>query len=246
MKKITSTTFFLLFAFFIQSCEKEITIQTKNIGEKVVSLILLGVEPTSDGVVFLKFDEYFDNSRSRPPNASFSAFARDKQATDFFESVTVANSTKIDKTSDNRFLSYPKLENNALFGKETTVEMQFKEMCDLSAQVLIPKRLNVISSIQNDDLFYKSQDLTLSWDTVGEQEKVYLSICADGVPCIVKELVDNGSVMVNKNEFTDFVVGKKVSIRLFRGIEQCLEQDGKTVCIDAIIHSRSLFLDILE
>ncbi|RMF23473.1 MAG: hypothetical protein D6765_13060 [Bacteroidetes bacterium] len=104
---------------------------------------------------------------------------------------------------------------------------------------------------ERSDYFSKSQDFEVTWVDDPNIEKAYLVICNPGVPCIFKEVPDNGYLKVDKSEFADFQVGTEVFFRFGRGDYHCFYQgsgaDQKKICLVSMgVSNLTGFLEVVE
>ena len=103
--------------------------------------------------------------------------------------------------------------------------------------------LSVKSNIGTDGIFNLNQDLNLKWTIKGglnlrnaDEPKVYIAICAAGVPAITRELKDVGAATIPKSELQSIPPGRDVFIHVGRLEQDCIDAE---TCISFINQSKS-------
>jgi len=83
-----------------------------------------------------------------------------------------------------------------------------------------------------------SEDFELNWTESNEDEEIYFYLCASDTPCIKKEIVDKGTIIIEKEEMKDLSSGKNISMYLLKVKQYCLRSRGNDICINSINYSR--------
>jgi len=193
-----------------------------------------------DAYVSMESYEYFDTPSEKIACTFTGGFKEGDNLIDA-GNLNVNGSFTIQNTSDERYLSNYDLSPVEIFGKENIVRFNsnVEQYSSFENPIYMPKLLNVHSNLGKGSSFYKDNDLILSWDVDNEIENVYLAICAEGVPCILKELGDTGDVTISSSEFSDFIAGSRLSIAFGRGQEVCYDVDEKKVCTYSVVASKA-------
>jgi hypothetical protein len=100
-----------------------------------------------------------------------------------------------------------------------------------SKNISVPAPLCIETSIGNSEVLSKSNDLDLTWESDVNTDKLYVSVCTPGLPCVLKEFDDaEGEATISSSEFAEFVSGEPVFFYIGRGITKTLKQsDGKEI-----------------
>ncbi|MEO1409149.1 MAG: hypothetical protein AAFW73_04665 [Bacteroidota bacterium] len=248
MKDIVSFPLLLIsLAFCFGACQKELdpTFESTRELDRLPQFESLQTSGDADAQILIKFNENFEQG-ARNISAEFAAVFLEEDTPVDAGLLRIGDEKLEARSSSQRYITYPDILAEEFLGQSVMVSLQsdHAEFAPFETSVAVSPALNVRSSIGWGDYLFKDQDLELTWDANPDNEWAYLAICAEGVPCILREVADNGQLVVEQSAFANFPVGAKVLLHLGRGIQKCFGDEQQKICITTLVDAKAPGLEV--
>lgn len=259
MKKVLLLCICTTIAFALPSCKEDAgDSHTNNTSKKLPALKFLaavGARSTLTGSdlanVWITNSENIDAKIPSVFSVYSASFQPDASSISQNVGTVYVGGTAVPNfSSDHNYLLDNGQASPSLLGTTVSVALSSTspDFQNFNQSLYVSKRINATTNLGITDYFRKNGDLTLNWDRDANntQDKVYIAVCAQGVPAIVKEVDDTGSYTIDHSEFSNFQAGSGVFLAIGRGNQYCFDQpNGITVCLNSVSYARSIMYTVL-
>lgn len=248
MKKIMFFT--VLFLFFMNSCDKQVSYNITSelypiSSEDFKSYLFANGDSDCLSNIVIQNEEYSDQIISNVSSTVWAIFKMDSLDGRINVGSLMINNEVIPFDLDRRsYLRYRGRIPESEIGAYSIITLQssseyFNSFTD---SLYVGNRLSVRSSLGLGDFFEKNQNLNISWslDHIHPNQKVYVAVACTGSPIVIKEYENSSDCSIPSSEFSGFNIGADVFVFVGRGYKKIINiGNGKTICVYFVQYSKS-------